>query len=52
MGKRGKIITKQISYKGKTIIIQTDSVEYLEGEERKYEDRIQVDKISKESGRR
>jgi hypothetical protein len=36
MAKTSRIITKQISYKGKTIIIQTDSLEYLEGEVKKY----------------
>jgi hypothetical protein len=36
MAKRGKVITKTFEYKGKTVIIQTDSVEYMESEGRKY----------------
>lgn len=36
MAKRSKVITKTFEYKGKTVIIQTDSIEYMESEGRKY----------------
>jgi hypothetical protein len=36
MEKRGSVITRTFEQRGKKIIVQTDSIEYMEEQERRY----------------